>query len=622
MALNVPGVEFRSISDAPKDRGRFLIHGPQGSGKRLPVDTPVLTPTGWTPIGDLRVGDQVIGVDGRPYPVYGVTKPVTRPTYRVTLNDGGTVEADGEHLWEVCNRKGNRAVLDTDQIADGLQRGSTYTLPRCAAVQHDPRNLLLDPYLVGALLADGHLHGRTVVWTKNREETVRRFRMAALGFDLVDEQPQGAARRQRFRVGSDDLLRKSLDELGLRVPSADKFIPEEYLLGSADQRTSLLHGLFDGDGRLTGKGQPVYSSTSYRLAQDVQRLCWSLGIGANLSDQYGDGTWRVTTVTPCNPFETAEHTPRHTGYSESRRIVSVKPIGDTEGLCIAVDSPRNLYVTKDYIVTHNSTLASTIAEAGSTLFIDLVGEKGTRSFQGAPYASNITLARPKSVTAMDDLFWQLKAGGHGFNAVVIDSLTSVQKMTMRYLLGHDETAVREIQQGTAPADIRTWGQALDVMVDTATFWYGLADGDLPEPMHVVMTAQTKVVEADDGLTTTRTPDVQKGALSMVLAAPDYVLYTDVEDNPDFLGDDTQPPVHHIVRFGSHPGYRTKARVPVNLRGKIPPVLGRTNPTSLVTLSRVLGIGGVPAAPKKKKAAAPAAADTNTATAGGTTTEEN
>jgi hypothetical protein len=253
-----------------------------------------------------------------------------------------------------------------------------------------------------------------------------------------------------------------------------------------------------------------------------------------------------------------------------------------------------------------TTLASTIGEAGKTLFIDLTGEHGIRSFKTAPYARNITVMRPTSVTAMDDIFWELNRGGHGFKAVVIDSLTSAQKMTMRFLLGHDETAVREIQQGRAPAQIQTWGQSLDIMTDLATFWFGLADGQRSDPIHVVMTAQTRVKE-DEELGTVRTPDVQPGALSITLASPDYILYTDVEDNPDAMSDDTQPPVKHIVRFGADPNYRIKARLPYLLRGKIPPILGRQTPPSLVTLSRVLGIGGIPEAPKKtaaKKTAAP------------------
>src|SRR5690606_36049865 len=244
-----------------------------------------------------------------------------------------------------------------------------------------------------------------------------------------------------------------------------------------------------------------------------------------------------------------------------------------------------------------TTLAASIAECGPTLFVDFTGEKGIRSFKGAPYAKNITVARPDSITALDDLFWALDKGDHGFEAVVIDSLTAAQKMTMRYLLGHDETAVREIKQGTAPADMRTWGQALDVMVDTATFWYGLADGDRDRPMHVVMTARTKVSENEETGTIMRQPDVQKGALSITLATPDYVLFTDIEEDLDNTDEDG-PAIRHIVRFGNDPDYRIKARIPVSLRGKLPRALGRKSPASLAALSRVLGVGGVPKARRR------------------------
>jgi len=240
-----------------------------------------------------------------------------------------------------------------------------------------------------------------------------------------------------------------------------------------------------------------------------------------------------------------------------------------------------------------TTLASTVAQLGPTLFLDLTGEKGTRSFKGAPWEPNIEIARPTSITALDDTYWWLAAGNHRFKAVVLDSLTATQKMTMRFLMGHDETAVREIRQGVAPADVRTWGQSLDVMTDTATFWYGLADGNREHPMHVVMTAQTKVSEDENSGLTWRVPDVQRGALSITLAAPDYIVYTDLEENQEAVGDDTQPPVRHIVRFGNNLSYRTKARVPFHLRGKIPPILGRKHPTSLLSLSRLLLVGGTP-----------------------------
>lgn len=246
-----------------------------------------------------------------------------------------------------------------------------------------------------------------------------------------------------------------------------------------------------------------------------------------------------------------------------------------------------------------STLASTLAQMGKVLFIDLVGEQGVQSFKGAPWEGNITVARPKSITAFDDIFWELAKGQHPFAGVVVDSLTAAQKMANRFISGHDETAVREIRKGTAPMDIRAWGQTLDIMTDLATYWYSLADSTRPKPIHVAMTAQTKIIESEDTGSIVRQPDVQKGALSITLAAPAYILYCDVEENPDRYTEEGAAPSNHIVRFGADPDYRIKARVPYALRGKIPPILGRKKPTSLMDLSRVLGIGGVPAQAKKK-----------------------
>lgn len=239
-----------------------------------------------------------------------------------------------------------------------------------------------------------------------------------------------------------------------------------------------------------------------------------------------------------------------------------------------------------------TTLASSLAQLGKTLFIDLTGEKGIRAFAGAPYEKNITIARPESVTALDDVFWELDKGSSGFDAVVVDSLTGVQKMTMRYLQGHSETAVREIRQGAAPTQIQTWGQSLEVMQDLATFWHGLADGNREKPMHVVMTAQTRIREDEVEGTKTRHPDVQPGALSIVRSTPDYILYTEEEEDHENVTEDGEPSIRHVVRFGPHPGYQTKARIPYNLRGKLPAVIGRgKNPPDLAQLSRVLQIGG-------------------------------
>lgn len=233
-----------------------------------------------------------------------------------------------------------------------------------------------------------------------------------------------------------------------------------------------------------------------------------------------------------------------------------------------------------------SSLASTIAETGKTLYVDLVGERGTLSFMNATYSKNIDIVRPKSVVELTAIYKALAKGDHDYVAVVLDSLSSVQKSAMRFQLGFEEDAVSEIKKGRQTADQRTWGVILEVITDVCTFWMSLADGDRKKPMHVVFTCQTKAHEDDAG-NAKLFPDVSKGSRSIAMATPNYVLYTDIIED---ISADGEPSMKRVVRIGPDPNYATKARVPVNLRGKVPSVLGMDGkPVSLMALGTALGI---------------------------------
>ena len=76
----------------------------------------------------------------------------------------------------------------------------------------------------------------------------------------------------------------------------------------------------------------------------------------------------------------------------------------------------------------------------------------------------------------------------------------------------------------------------------------------------------------------------------------------MEENPDHAADpDNTPALRHIVRMGADPLYRTKGRIPVDLWGKVPPILGRKRQLSLVDFGRTLRIGGIPQKQSKKEA---------------------
>ncbi|MGH3236729.1 MAG: replicative DNA helicase, partial [Streptosporangiaceae bacterium] len=69
-------------------------------GKALALDTPLPTPTGWTTMGEVRVGDQLIGADGRPTQVVAATGVMHgRPCYEVEFDDGTVITADENHQW-------------------------------------------------------------------------------------------------------------------------------------------------------------------------------------------------------------------------------------------------------------------------------------------------------------------------------------------------------------------------------------------------------------------------------------------------------------------------------------------------------------------------------------------
>jgi replicative DNA helicase len=79
-------------------------------GKALALDTPLPTPAGWTTMGEVGVGDRLLGADGRPVTVTGATEVMTgRPCYEVRFSTGDVIVADGQHLWSTWDCATRRA---------------------------------------------------------------------------------------------------------------------------------------------------------------------------------------------------------------------------------------------------------------------------------------------------------------------------------------------------------------------------------------------------------------------------------------------------------------------------------------------------------------------------------
>src|SRR5882724_4750385 len=230
----------------------IIIAGRPSMGKAQPLDAKVKTTTGWTRMGDLRLGDELASVDGRRSLVSGIFPQGVQPVYRVTFSDGRTTTCTGEHLWRVSYRGWPEPrVLETDQVAAMLRRKRYQHRLWIDAPSGDfghSDTLPIEPYVLGALLGDGTLSGSSLRFSTAQREMLDRILeraapafalRAAGGYDWRIVQTAGAHRAGVAGVTSNGLM-DSLRSLGLWGTRAEsKFIPDVYLNASRADRVEL-----------------------------------------------------------------------------------------------------------------------------------------------------------------------------------------------------------------------------------------------------------------------------------------------------------------------------------------------------------------------------------------------
>ena len=375
----------------------IIIAGRPSMGKAQPLDARVRTATGWKRMGELRVGDELASVDGRRSRVAGIFPQGERQVYRVTFSDGRSTECCAEHLWRVHYRAWREPrVLTTAQVGALLARQRyrhRLWIDIVTAVPGADDTLPLDPWLLGALLGDGKLSGSSMFSTADAEMLERvqaragaDFTMRAVGgHDWRIVQAAGAHRRGTPGVIANPIM-QALRGLGLwSVRSEAKFIPRVYLDASHDVRLDLLRGLMDTDGWIERRGSARFCSTSERLARDVAELVRSLGGWCSVrrrTTTFRDSSGARKAGRPafvCNihcppPGSIVSLSAKRGRIPESPRrrrrpvFVSIEPTRIAATQCIAVTHPSRLYVTDDYVVTHNTAFALNIAQhVGVTL---------------------------------------------------------------------------------------------------------------------------------------------------------------------------------------------------------------------------------------------------------------
>ena len=362
-------------------------------GRAQPLTSPVLTPDGFVPIGSLRVGDLITASDGRPTPVLGVYPQGRKEVYSVRTQDGASTLCCAEHLWRVLTAEDRRCgkpgrVLQTGEMIGNLRRAHQhrYEVPLLSEpAEFEAQDVPMDAYALGLLLGDGCLTTSTTPsFTTSDPELAAALEASLDGIELRQKGAYDYVLRHidghRGGVIVANPVTRVVRELGLAgTYSHSKFIPACYLQNGVEVRVALLQGLLDSDGGpVAQRGRTCriqYTTCSERLRDDVAYLVRSLG-GITYSRtreakgrRPGGGRLRSIShrhdafvmdvrlpanVTPFRLRRKLEIYEREGGGRPMRFIDSIEPAGEAETVCISVLAADSLYVTDDFLVTHNT----------------------------------------------------------------------------------------------------------------------------------------------------------------------------------------------------------------------------------------------------------------------------
>lgn len=367
-------------------REPFVIcHSSVGSGKAQPNSLLIPTPQGERRVGDIRPGDYVFGRKGKPIKVLEIFPQGKKRVYIVKFLDGRETRCCKEHLWSY--KKSTGTDLDTCSLADMIENGTSridcrgynhykYKVPVLRnAVLYEHKDFQIDPYIIGAFIGDGGCRENYLHMSSNDPFIIEKI----AGLEKIDfkRRSEYDFHWDFFKEGKCIKTKSffSAFEKEICCYNFEKRIPIEYLYGDEQQRLELLRGLMDTDGTVgDGRHSPEFSTTSPRLAEDVQKLVRSLGFYSTISQldrrpqrPYIEYSVRIFVepkeiqkifslprkIEKAKSFQNYQYKRNHLFDS----IVAIEETNDFEEMtCFLVDAEDHLYLTNDYIVTHNTRL--------------------------------------------------------------------------------------------------------------------------------------------------------------------------------------------------------------------------------------------------------------------------
>lgn len=381
------------------NHGNCINGSDVGTGKAQPIDTNILSPKGIIKMKDIKIGDEIFGLDGKCQKVIGVYPQGFLDSYEVIFTDGTKTQCCKEHIWTVANtvtpKKFREKTLEdlmksplricpkNGHYGEGMHKtygNWKWRIPILEnPVEFTEKDVLIDPYTLGVLLGDGYF-GNTILFSTSDREI---FDYLKLPEDLIFEkqsQYDYSIVKEKNRNNKENKLKTYLKEYGLLgEKSLTKFIPKDYLYNTSQTRIEILRGLIDADGYVDKNGLIEFNSSSIQLITDVIFLARSLGCISQPIRQYPGSYvnkfekkiecqigYRVTLITNENlclvKLTRKKELLRKKNRRYLKQIQEINYVGQKEMQCIKVSNSNGLYLCDDFIVTHNTSITLVMFE--------------------------------------------------------------------------------------------------------------------------------------------------------------------------------------------------------------------------------------------------------------------
>ena len=404
------------LNNKERPMSSFLFTGSTGTGKGLINDPviPVYTPDGsvYEKLnGELQVGDYVFNRMGKPVKVVAVYPRGEQDIYKVSLSDGRMLYTDSSHLWTYLLSKG-KATMNTytNSTKELYERGVyieskdgrrklKYFIPMNHAVEYPEANLSVHPYVMGAFIGDGCMTNKQLTLSSGDADLVAH--VAELLGDCSYKTYHNREFNWVFPINDSSVVKcKRLNKVFGDYPevcgktASQKRIPKAFMYSSIEQRWQLIKGLFDTDGTIGnqrgGRYNVSYSSTSYELMCDIQKVLYSLGVASsitisrNIEEHSSKGNYtqyhlsvkssntnkdrffwlprKVKIANEAKEFGSKQTLAKRKDYDwVGITNIELMPYRK-ETTCIYVDDEEHLYQAGQYVVTHNTATAKKLAE--------------------------------------------------------------------------------------------------------------------------------------------------------------------------------------------------------------------------------------------------------------------